>query len=297
MQGQFVDLRDLYARAYCVRKLRGPRHDNTRRLYENSLGNFAAFLGHSPAFDDLTDDVLAGFIAWFLDRGRSPHTANKCAGQIMALWRFAARKGIVSTWPDVDLEECPHRDPLAWLQHELSALFLAILTTPGNVGSIRAPIWWTALHMVAWDSGERISALLGLRWKDIDLSDGWVRFPAEVRKGKKRDRTHRLHPKTIDALRPMLRGPESIVFAWPLSVPALYDHYQRILKRAGLPSDRTCKFHRMRRSTASWYEAAGGNATELLDHSGRKVTQRYLDPRVVKAKHAADVLFRPDDLP
>ena len=63
----------------------------------------------------------------------------------------------------------------------------------------------------------------------------------------------------------------------------------------GLPSDRRHKFHAMRRTVASFYEAAGGNATELLGHSTRDVTRtHYLDPRVVgQGVNACDVLFRP----
>lgn len=40
-------------------------------------------------------------------------------------------------------------------------------------------------------------------------------------------------------------------------------------------------------------EAAGGNATELLGHSSRKVTrQSYLDPRITGPPAAVDLLFR-----
>lgn len=42
---------------------------------------------------------------------------------------------------------------------------------------------------------------------------------------------------------------------------------------------------------ASFYKQAGGDATELLDHSSSKVTKvSYLDPRIVIAQHAADLL-------
>lgn len=38
---------------------------------------------------------------------------------------------------------------------------------------------------------------------------------------------------------------------------------------------------------------AGGNATELLGHSSRKVTEAYLDPEIVARPAACDRLFRP----
>jgi integrase len=55
----------------------------------------------------------------------------------------------------------------------------------------------------------------------------------------------------------------------------------KILERAGLPKDRRCKFHKIRKTTASYYEAAGGSAQRLLDHSSPAVTRKYLDPRIV----------------
>jgi hypothetical protein len=46
----------------------------------------------------------------------------------------------------------------------------------------------------------------------------------------------------------------------------------------------------MRRSVASYFKQAGGDATELLDHSARSVTQAYLDPRIVTQVQAMDLL-------
>jgi integrase len=64
---------------------------------------------------------------------------------------------------------------------------------------------------------------------------------------------------------------------------------------AGLPDTREYKFHVLRKSVASHYEAAGGNATDLLKHSSRKVTLTYLDPRVVRPAAPVDLLFRPGE--
>lgn len=50
----------------------------------------------------------------------------------------------------------------------------------------------------------------------------------------------------------------------------------------------------MRKTTASWWEERGRNATMLLKHSRRSVTLRYLDPRLMRQEQVADVLPRPD---
>jgi integrase len=63
-----------------------------------------------------------------------------------------------------------------------------------------------------------------------------------------------------------------------------------IIRRAGLPADRTCKFHKIRKTTASYAEAAGLSAQAILDHSDPKTTRKYLDPRIVVQANASDVL-------
>jgi hypothetical protein len=73
----------------------------------------------------------------------------------------------------------------------------------------------------------------------------------------------------------------------------LWPAYTEILKRAGLPHDRKSKFHRMRRTVASFFEAAGANATALLGHSARSVTEGYLDPRLVRTPQPSELLPRP----
>ena len=43
------------------------------------------------------------------------------------------------------------------------------------------------------------------------------------------------------------------------------------------------RIHRIRRSTASYIKAAGGDAPSQLGHSSSTVTARYFDPRIVGA--------------
>lgn len=162
------------------------------------------------------------------------------------------------------------------------------------IHNVPARLWWHALHAVLWDTGERITAVFRLEWSTVDLDSGHVRCPAENRKGGRADRVYRLHPDTVTALQAIYRERNTRVFPWPYTSTYLWRKYGNLLERAGLPSDRAHKFHCVRKSVASYFEAAGGNATELLGHSSRRVTRRYLDPRVVSPPQASDVLFRPE---
>jgi integrase len=152
-------------------------------------------------------------------------------------------------------------------------------------------LWWSALFSCLWDTGERIAAMMDLRWDGVDLEGLTVFLPAEVRKGGHTDRIYPIAEETAQLLHRLPR--EYRPFFWPYDNGTLYNRLTKMLMKGGLPADRRSKFHRIRRSTASHYEAAGGNATELLGHTSRTVTRGYLDPRIVKTASAVDLLFRP----
>jgi integrase len=64
------------------------------------------------------------------------------------------------------------------------------------------------------------------------------------------------------------------------------------VKAAGLDGRRRVRFHQIRRSAASHYAAAGGDAVAMLDHSSPSITKRwYLDPRLAdRGSSPCDVL-------
>jgi integrase len=73
----------------------------------------------------------------------------------------------------------------------------------------------------------------------------------------------------------------------------IYIRLKVIHRRAGVPTDRRSMFHRMRRTSASWYKAKGGDPSQLLDHADPKTTARYLDLRICQTKSAAELLDDP----
>jgi len=245
---------------------------------------------------DLSDDTVNRYLAWFRQLPRAAASVNKERSNLLAIWRFAARKRFVEQWPDVDPEIEPKRIPQAWTSDQVFRLFASIKKETGLIAGIPAAQWWEALHLVGWDTGERIAALMGLQWADVDLSGRWVLCRAESRKGKREDRIYRIALDTCELLR-QIRRPFKHVFEWPYCRNYIWQKYSQILRRAGLPSDRRSKFHRLRRTVASNFEAAGGDATALLGHSRRSITERYLDPRICQEKQAADLLYRPNTPP
>lgn len=284
-------LTNVYLNQYEPLALR-TRRPNTKRLYKTTLRTFDKFLGRNATLDDLNDETVSKYADW-----RKGHvharSVNKDLFNLLAIWRWCNRKGLVDTWPDVQLEQPPKRTPVAWSEKQIKKLFAHTLTLPGRVGQVRANLWWPALLLVAWDSAERILAIMELTWERVDLDTGWVRFAAEHRKGGVADSSVKLSKDTVAALKKIRRGDGTgLVFDWPYSWPYLWQRLGKIQRDAGLPADAQSKFHRIRRTVASFAEAAGANATAMLRHSKREITESYLDPKIVKRQQPADVLFR-----
>ena len=140
--GPETTLRDFFNRVYCCLKLSG-KSANTKRLYDVTLRNFDSYLGRSATLADLNDDTVTVHIGWYTDRGRSPRTGNKARDQLLAIWRFAARKRFVNEWPDVEPLPEYKRTPTAWTPEQFSRLVAvassSAMVRSGRINYPRAP--------------------------------------------------------------------------------------------------------------------------------------------------------------
>lgn len=286
---------------YVTQRLIGKSH-KTARLYRCSVSQFSKYLGRDALLSDLTDATMAAFLRHRLDTGTTKATAEKDRVQISAIWRFAHAKQEVERLPTIQSISVPVVAPVAWTMDELGQLLESCRTTGGvYVDNQRAQwavtraVWWTALHHVLWCTGERIGAVLQLRWRDIDGST--INFPAEIRKRGLRYNHREIDQQCVDALAKMqdawfCADPDCLVFPWSLTSSMIWTHYREILKDAGLPQDRLSKFHRIRKSVASHIQAKGGNAQEAMQHASRRTTESYLDPRICRPEQPIDTLPR-----
>lgn len=262
----------------------------TAKLFELAVKQFSRALIRPAEVADFNEDRMAQYVAARQISGKSSATIAGEQRKLYALWRFACKCGYVQVWPTSHPVKVPGRIPRAWTADELRRLF-ACTKHAIDVGQVDGKLWWTALFSCLWDSGERISAMMSLTWEGVDLEGLTLYLPAEVRKGGTVDRLYPIAEETAALLAQLPR--KFRPFFWPYNEGTLYNRLKAMLLKGGLPADRRSKFHRIRRSTASHYEAAGGNATELLGHTSRKVTRGYLDPRIVKLQSPVDLLFRP----
>ena len=271
-------LLNLFRTEYVPLRLLG-RSPRSVVQHEVILSHFGQFLGRAATVDDLDDMTVSRFLGYLLDvRKQCAIGANKSMDKLLAQWRFLCRRRHVERWPEIRKLPQPEIIPQAWMAEQVERLLASCGEERGTLCGVKASDWWTGIHLVIWDTGERIGAVMALRCDDLDFEGRWLHIRAETRKGKKRGRMQRLGEDTVAHLRKMIEPRRELLFPFPSTKETVYNHYERILQRAGLPSGRRDKFHRMRRTVASYFKAAGGDATELLDHTSRTVTQAYLDP-------------------
>lgn len=282
-----MKLQDFFDTYYRPQRLLG-KSPNTTRLYKFSIRAFAKTVGTDPKLSHLTDDNLIEHMQRVVDAGRSPATANKDRDQLLTIWRHANRLGMVDNYPNCPRLKEPQRTPQAWLPEEFENLLATIETEDGYFDSVPRSLWWRTLILTCLDTGERITAIRQAKWDWF--SGEWFTVPAEARKGGRRDRAYRLSNETLGHLLAVRMVSPKNPFPWPYCDMYLWTLFGNLLKKAGLPSGRRDKFHKIRRTTGSVAHAAGLDAQEVLDHQSRRTTQRYLDPRFQRDRQACDVL-------
>lgn len=255
------------------------RSKRTVQLFRYSIRLFGETLGRPATLEDLTDLEVSKHLQRLLAEKRKPAGVNKERRQLVALWNLAAKKRLVEEFPVLPTVHEPEQLPKAWTIEELWRLRISCNMQPGAYDGVPARLWWLALHHVLFATGERIAAVLQLRWSDI--SGEVVVFPAEIRKGSKRASVATLTKQAIKSLAEIREPRRDLVFPWPFSQTYIYHVYRQILQRAELEDDAKSMFHRMRRSHATHLKAAGGDPTASLGHASAVTTARYLDRRLL----------------
>ncbi len=184
---------------YMPMRLVGCSH-NTIRLYRCSINAYSRWLGRVALVADLNTESVSAFLSDLLSQTKlSRHTIQKDRTQLVVLWNFAAKLGVLKEFPQIASIPCPDRVPDSWTVDELRRLIEAIQRRTDHVGKVPASLFWLALVNVVYDTAERIGAVLSLQWEDID-TDGWVTIKGEHRKGKTRDIKRKLRQQTIELI-------------------------------------------------------------------------------------------------
>lgn len=216
------------------------------------------------------DALDADSVNSWLDSLRRTHRPDSCRtqrGNVLVLWWYAYRQGLVSEPPLRVRRLRPiRRQPVAWTVDEVRQLVETAEQWPSR------PWWWSSLIRVGYDTALRLSDLLGLRTDQIAAS-----MTVEQSKTQ-RQVAVRLREETLAVVRRHLReqGPSRLV--WPLWAgrEAMYRAFARIVVRAGI---RPGTFRWLRRTAITQVERIEpGRGTQLAGHCSRSTTETwYID--------------------
>ena len=153
---------------------------NTLAAYGRDLGEYAAFLGRRGivSADAVGRDDIVAFISSLRARGLAPSSIERKVASLKGFHRFLVREGVTENHPSarVPLPKVPERLPDVISIEEADNL----LSQPFPDGPIGMRD--RAILETLYGCGLRVSELVALDVRDIDLADGYVRV---VGKGNK----------------------------------------------------------------------------------------------------------------
>ena len=300
-----MKLRTLLDERYAVLK---NLSDRSLEVYRITLLWFDRYLAtregrtSGPAtLDDLDDLIVGAFLQWrarVVVRGKviSPATVKKDRDQLLGMWNFAAKKrmrnsaGEMIEFPALPQGKDVLRIPVAYTVDEVRRMIAYARTRKNFTGPVPSDWWWSTLLGTAFVTGERIGALMQLRWGQVDLANRKIIFLAETRKGRRADQIRSITPALAAELGAHVGARDQLVWPWPRRPKSIHASLNKILDKSGVPRR---AFHAIRKSSASYVAAAGGDASAHLGHADPTMARdHYIDPRIAKQKGGID--FLPD---
>jgi integrase len=255
--------------------------------YALTISRWGEFLGREPELSDFTNDAMTAFLHHRSStprKGRTPsaRTVQREAKSLCSIWNFAARRRELRDmeFPIIKRKRPPEKIVMAYSAADIQRLLTACVNRRGTIDGKPASWWWATLIYTMFLCGSRITETLSLRWGDIDMDACRIRFRAETRKGKTRDIERDIRPELVAMLRRHVGSADALVWDWrPRQPNSIYPSLRGLCKQAGVVY---LKFHGLRKSSASFVQASGADASAHMDHSSPSITKEfYLAPSIV----------------
>lgn len=266
--------------------------DKTRfRLY------VAPVLGKKTVAELATNDIEK-IKKKMLKEGKSAQTIKHVLTLVKRLVNFAAKMGYVESIPATLHFDMPVVDNKVTenLTSEQMAKLLQVLDEEKDV-------IFASLIRLALFTGMRRSALLNLKWTDLDFERNIITLRGDVAKKKKTEYIP-MNEKAKEILLAVPRTTSPYVFPGRDNDKPranITDILKRVKEKAGLP-DNFRPLHGLRHSFASWLANSGQvsmyELQKLLTHSSPLMTQRYAhlhDEALKRASNLTTNLFTTKD--
>jgi len=293
-----MTLAELFERYADLRNL----NPKTVALYGMLLDRLRAHLGHEPTVNDLDDLVISRYLraratqSWAGKTVR-PASVQKDKVMLASVWSLAARKRWAQDFPELPRIKVSKSIPTgrAYTSEDVAQMIRQARHRRGRTGGKLSCWWWSTLIYMAYCTGERATALLSLRWGELDLERRRVVFKGETRKGSTHDIERDFTEQLSAMMLPQRGQPDELVWHWDRARGSLWTSLKLLCRLAGV---RYRGFHGLRRTRASYAALAGGTAaaTQVLDHSDPRLQERYVDSQICPTEQSSVDCLPPLDL-
>lgn len=241
---------------------------------------------------DVTDSLVAGCMAWMIERGLAAKTCNKMRRTVKAIHTFAIQeKNVPGVMLRVKKLKEPKTIPRAWRPEQIAKILAAAMAMPPTSRGAWDGRDDLALILLILNTGTRITAAMLTPRTGLDLENGEITVPAAVQKHGS-DESFDLLPVTVESLKNMHASSDHRLFGhWPYDDHvnckwrSLTNRLRKILVNAGLFEaidqipKRVNGFHKFRKCFATFMRLRYGKdkSAEACGHSGISVTEAYWD--------------------
>jgi len=270
--------------------------------YANELRRVVRMLNASAGYEvtlaELSPAILCRFLASLLESGLSPVTVNNKRRELITLWRAAHAAQLAQRPPEERIKRLREPIPLptAWTAEECNRIFAVANALPGMVAGLPRNLWWLSLFLSVYSVGERIKATVLARSRDCDLDAGTLIIRWQHHKIS-RSRLVKLQPEAVEAVRAIHDPERKRLWPWPHCREHFFRQARKIIESAGVPCPKGKKdgknlFQRLRRTSGSMVEAAGGDGARHLGNTRAVFERHYMAPSLCGGSQI-DLLPRP----
>jgi integrase len=267
---------------------------------KTAAGYRSIYSAHLSAHADQPLEWLADHAAEMFERlGAGGHgaLANQFLAVTKAIFEYARRTGI---WEGSNPIADPERfEKFAVRERELNLTDRQMQQLLAAINQQVDP--YPDLFLLAIFTGQRIGNCQGLRWNQIDLDRGTIRFKAEDRKNARAD-VIPIATEIVVMLRRRLKARSDddggFVFPSPKKPGTAVSTYKlawaRVKEAAGLEDVEDLCVHGLRHNFGSWGQessAPDSSITAAVGHASGKSTERYKHGRsIVVARPAVEAI-------
>lgn len=270
------------------------RSSHTLEAYRQDLAQFARFFENEIGGEcwEAGKREIRLWIGHLAEEKCHPATINRKLSTLRAFFQFLLAEGKIKTNPMLNIRSLkkPRRLPTFIRENNLEKLFENLENNP----QISAP-WEEIILLLLFGTGIRLSELLSIKWRAIDLQQGTIRVIGKRQKERLIPLPQALiekliqYRKNIETQLPDLADKHLVLTA--KGKPAYPMMVERIVKKhLGMVSTEKKKSpHVLRHSYATHLLNAGAEINsikELLGHSSLAATQVYTHNSITKLKEA-----------